>query len=138
MLMPAMKLLLLLLALPLFLLGTVEAADPAARSASSNVSSDEAEKLLKQKKEIVVLDVRTPEEFAKGHLPGAVNVDFHSDDFAKKVAQLDKSKEYLVHCAAGGRSSKACKLMDEQKFGKVYHLHGGFSEWQQAGKPVEK
>ncbi len=106
---------------------------------TQNVTPAEAEKLLKEKKEIVVLDVRTADEFAEGHIPGAKNIDFLSGDFAKKAAELDPSKTYLIHCAAGGRSSKAVSCLKDQKFtGTVYHLNSGFKEWQKEGKPVEK
>jgi rhodanese-related sulfurtransferase len=125
------KLLTLLLAL--FTALTVHAAEPK----STIVTPDEAQKLLQENKKIVVLDVRTPEEFASGHIPGAKNLDFHSDDFEKKVGALDKQTPYLVHCASGGRSSQACKVMDESKFAKVYHMKGGFSAWVKSKKPVE-
>ena len=105
---------------------------------SQNVTPDQAEKLLKEKKDIVVLDVRTPEEFKSGHIAGAKNVDFQSEDFKKQVAALDKSKTYLVHCAAGGRSSRALEVLDKDKFSHVYHMNGGFSAWKEAGKPVAK
>ena len=105
---------------------------------AKNVSPDEAEKLLKDNPKIVVLDVRTPEEFAKGHIAGAKNVDFKAADFAEKVAALDKSKTYLVHCAAGGRSSKTLDLMKDKSFAAIYHLNEGFKAWEKAGKPVEK
>ena len=105
---------------------------------AKNVSPDEAEKLLKDHPKIVVFDVRTPEEFAKGHIAGAKNVDFKAADFAEKVAALDKSKTYLVHCAAGGRSSKTLDLMKGKNFAALYHLNEGFKAWEKAGKPVEK
>lgn len=106
--------------------------------AADNVTPDQAEKLLKEKKDIVVLDVRTAEEFKGGHIAGAKNVDFQSDDFKKQVAALDKSKTYLLHCASGGRSTRALKILDEDKFPNVYHMNGGFSAWKEAGKPVTK
>ena len=112
------------------------AAAPA--GAAKNVSPDEAEKLLKDNPKIVVLDVRTPEEFAKGHIAGAKNVDFKAADFAEKVAALDKGKTYLVHCAAGGRSGQTIDLMKAGSFAAVYHLNEGFKAWEKAGKPVEK
>ena len=105
---------------------------------STNVTPDEAEKLLKQNKQIVVLDVRTPEEFAQGHLAGAKNLDFHSDDFAKQLDALDKSKPYLVHCAAGGRSAKSMATFKKLNFQVIYHMDAGFNGWKEAGKPVEK
>lgn len=122
----------------LSLLALLSAAMLASAADSQNVTPDQAEKLLKEKKDVVVLDVRTPEEFKSGHIAGAKNVDFQSDDFKKQVAALDKSKTYLVHCAAGGRSSRALKVLDENKIGQVYHMDAGFSGWKEAGKPVAK
>jgi phage shock protein E len=120
------------------LLALLSSAMLASAADSANVTPDQAEKLLKEKKDIVVLDVRTPEEFKEGHIAGAKNVDFQSEDFKKQVAALDKSKTYLLHCAAGGRSARALKVLDEDKFSHVYHLNGGFSAWKEAGKPVAK
>ena len=114
------------------------AAPAAAATTVKNVTPDEAEKLLKEKKDVVVLDVRSAAEFEGGHVPGAQNLDFYSKDFKEKLAALDKSKSYVVHCAAGSRSSKACALMEQQPFGTVYHMNGGFKAWEAAGKPVAK
>lgn len=119
------------------------AADPAPAAtaqvaAPKNISVDDAEKLLKSDSKIIVLDVRTADEFKDGHIPGARNLDFFSDDFAKQIAALDKSKTYLVHCAAGGRSAKACKVFEKEQLPSVYHLNEGFNAWEKAGKPVEK
>jgi rhodanese-related sulfurtransferase len=102
-----------------------------------NVGVEEFDKLRTDKKN-VVLDVRTPEEFDKGHIPGAINVDFNAPDFQKKVAELDKSKTYLVHCAGGVRSAKACTAMDKIAFPNIVNLEPGFRAWEKAGKPVEK
>lgn len=100
-----------------------------------NVSPDEAEKLIKADPKTIVLDVRTPEEFAKGHIPGAKNVDFNEDDFAKKVGALDPATPVIVHCAAGGRSTQALPSLKDKKV--VYHLNKGFKAWADAGKPIE-
>jgi len=86
----------------------------------------------------VLLDVRTPEEFAAGHIPGAINIDFNSPEFAAKISRLDTNKTYLVSCAVGGRSARACNRMAPLQFGKLYNLEGGFTAWQAAGKPVAK
>ena len=101
-----------------------------------NVSPEDAANLLKDHPKIVVLDVRTPEEFAAGHIAGAKNVDFQAADFAAKVAALDRKQTYLVHCATGGRSGKTLEMM--KGFTAVYHLNEGFKAWEKAGKPVEK
>ena len=86
----------------------------------------------------VVLDVRTPEEFAKGHIPGAKLIDFKASDFTARIEKLDKSKRYLVHCAVGGRSAKAAEQMVKLGFPNVVNLDGGMKAWEAAGKPVEK
>lgn len=110
----------------------VEAASP------RNIEVPEAEKLLKENKSVVVLDVRTPDEFKGGHIKGAKNVDFNSADFQKKLRSLDKKQPYLVHCASGGRSSKAREVMKGLGFESIYHLEGGMKAWEKAGKPVVK
>jgi rhodanese-related sulfurtransferase len=93
---------------------------------------------LRQKGANVVLDVRTQKEYDAGHIPGAVHIDFYSSDFKKQIAKLDKSKTYLVHCASGGRSAKACSQMEKLNFTNLYNLKGGMRAWEKAGKPVEK
>jgi rhodanese-related sulfurtransferase len=102
-----------------------------------NIGVEEFAKLSKDKKSIV-LDVRTPSEFKAGHIPGAVNIDINGPDFEKKVAALEKDKVYLVHCAAGRRSAKACQKLNELKFPQLYNLEPGFSAWEKAGQPVER
>ena len=112
------------------------ATSPAA--AVKNVSPKDAEALIKDQPGVLILDIRTPDEFAKGHIPGAKNVDFFSDDFEKQVAALDSSKPVLVHCASGNRSSQAVeKIAALRKFKGIYHLKAGFSGWKSAKKPVE-
>lgn len=107
------------------------------KAAVKRVDVDEFDKLRADKKN-VVLDVRTETEFKAGHIPGAVNVDVNGKDFDEKVAKLDKSKTYLVHCAAGGRSARASKKLEGMGFKDLYDLAAGFKGWEKAGKPVEK
>jgi len=102
-----------------------------------NVAVEEFDK-LRGDKQRQVLDVRTASEFAAGHIPGAINVDVNGPDFEKKVAALDKDKTYLVNCAAGVRSAKACGKMSQLNFTSLYNLEGGFKAWEKAGKAVEK
>ena len=114
-----------------------EAPPAAAAKPFKNVGLEEFQKLAADKKN-VVLDVRTPSEFAAGHIAGAVNVDFNGADFEKKIGALDKGKTYLVHCAGGVRSSKACQKLGELNFKHLFNLEPGFRAWEKAGKPVEK
>jgi rhodanese-related sulfurtransferase/thioredoxin-related protein len=89
-------------------------------------------------KQNVILDVRTPKEFVAGHIPGAVNLDYLASDFEKKARALDKTKTYLVLCATGVRSARACVKLSQLDFPKLYDLPGGFKAWVKAGEPVEK
>src|SRR4051794_13603585 len=88
---------------------------PAAKESAKkikNVGVAEFDKLRTDSKSIV-LDVRTPNEFALGHIPDAVNIDWNGKDFTERVAALDRGHTYLVHCAAGGRSARACDKMEK-------------------------
>ncbi len=89
-------------------------------------------------KQNVILDVRTAKEFEAGHIAGAVNLDVMSPNFEKKAGALDRNKTYLVHCASGGRSARACGKLRQLDFAKLYNLPDGFKGWVKAGQPVEK
>lgn len=84
----------------------------------------------------VLLDVRTPEEFAAGHLAGAVNVDVEAADFAERIAELDKDVAYSVYCRSGNRSQVATGAMTDAGFTDVADLAGGITAWAQAGGEV--
>ena len=86
----------------------------------------------------VVLDVRSPEEFAKGHVPGAVNIDINAPGFATKVADFDKSKPILVNCHAGSRGAIASVELAKLGFKTVCNLEGGLAAWEKAGNEPEK
>jgi phage shock protein E len=77
----------------------------------------------------VLLDVRCPDEFADGHLPGAVNIDVTAPDFAKRVAALDKTRATYVYCRSGARSAKAAVQLTAAGFGQVSNLLGGVLDW---------
>ena len=102
------------------------------------ITVDDAEALLKKDAAVVVLDIRTPEEFQAGHIKGAVNIDFTEPTFDAELAKLDRNKTYLMHCASGGRSSQAEEQFGSLKFTSVLHLKAGFNGWKKAGKPVVK
>lgn len=73
----------------------------------------------------VIIDVRTPAEFAGGKLPGAKNIDIFSKDFTNQIDKLDKDKTYLLYCRSGNRSGQACNIMAGLGFTKLYNLAGG-------------
>jgi rhodanese-related sulfurtransferase len=86
----------------------------------------------------VILDVRSKAEFEKGRIPGATNIDISSTRFAESITKLDKGKTYLVNCAVGMRSARACKQMEAMGFTNLFDFAPGFDGWRKAGKPVEK
>lgn len=88
--------------------------------------------------EVLVLDVRTPEEFADGHLAGAVNVDYKSEGFEAGLAALDSGSTVLVYCRSGNRSTRSLPALEKMGFERVFHLDGGFNAWKEAGQSIEK
>lgn len=95
---------------------------------------------LASEKGVVVLDVRTAEEFAGGHLKGAENVDVNDKDFVSKVEKLiqDKNTKVAVYCRSGRCSANACKMLLAAGYKNLYNLEGGILDWQKAGKEVVK
>ena len=131
--------LLLLLPVAVFCADPVKAAEPEkpAPAAPKKITADEAEKMIKEKK-VIVLDVRTPQEFAAGHIAGSTNLNLRSPDFEKRINEWDKNQAYIVHCARGVRSAAACEKMKGLQFKALYDFSGGFEAWTKAGKKVEK
>ena len=86
--------------------------------------------------DLVLLDVRTPEEFAEGHVADATLIDFYEPDFADRIAELDPDVPYVVICRSGNRSSQAVALMRDLGFGDVTDVDGGILAWNAAGLPL--
>ena len=86
----------------------------------------------------VILDVRTPAEYAEGHLEGAKQLDYlDAEAFDAGVKSLDKANTYYVYCRSGRRSHGACEKMKAQGF-KVFDMEGGYLNWTKQGLPVVK
>lgn len=104
-----------------------------------NISADSAYAMMQRNvdnPDFVVLDVRTPGEYQRGHLESAIMVDFSASDFSEKMTALDKDKTYLMHCRSGNRSGQALSVMKELGFKKIYHMNRGMIEWNERGLPV--
>ncbi len=80
-----------------------------------------------------VLDVRTPDEFAAGHLPNAHNINVDSTMFGAQIAKLDKHAVYAVYCHSGRRSAIATAQMEKAGFDHIYNLNGGMAAWTASG-----
>ena len=85
---------------------------------------------------VITLDVRTPGEFAEGHLEGARLIDFQSGNFENEIATLDKNATYAVYCRSGNRSGQALKVMQDAGFTNVFNMNGGVIDWANAGLPL--
>lgn len=118
---------------------TAATAAPAVEVAAgfSTISADDAAAVLADAPDdLVILDVRTPEEYAEGHLDGAVLVDFYDADFADQLAELDPDVPYLVYCRSGNRSGQTLPLMEQLGFGSASDIDGGILAWAGAGLPI--
>lgn len=91
--------------------------------------------LLKNKKDAVLVDVRTQMEYNMGHIPGSLLIDISHPTFFDEIAKLDKNKEYLLYCRSGSRSYHAGQQMVMLGFKKVYNLESGLIDWDE---PLEK
>jgi rhodanese-related sulfurtransferase len=85
---------------------------------------------------VTTIDVRTPDEFAAGHIEGAVNYNVEGPDFATQIAALDPAGVYAVYCRSGNRSQVAVAAMSQAGINGIYELESGITGWQDAGLPV--
>lgn len=82
----------------------------------------------------VLLDVRTPQEFASGHIPGAINISI--DELAGRLSEVPQDKPVVLYCRSGNRSNQAAQLLDRAGYTQIYDL-GGIVNWVQQGYPVQ-
>jgi rhodanese-related sulfurtransferase len=95
-----------------------------------NISQEEWWAQAQADNNAVVLDVRTEDEWNRGIIPGAINIDIYKGQgFIYAVEELDKSKNYYVYCAAGARSAQACNIMNQLGFDNTFNLIGGIFQW---------
>ena len=85
---------------------------------------------------LFVLDVRTPEEFAAGHIPGAVNIPH--DQVAARLMDVPKDKDVVIYCRSGRRSAIAAEALAANGYTRLGHLEGDMQAWEAKGRPVER
>ncbi len=107
---------------------------------SSTSKSVNVETFAKETNEndIQIIDVRTPEEYAQGHIENAVNINILGNNFETEVSKLDKSKKTLVYCKSGGRSTDTANKLKDLGFENISNLEGGLLAWQNAGLKVSQ
>ena len=108
---------------------------------TEDVTPQEAFALIQENQDnpdFVIIDVRTPEEFAQEHIENALNLNYHSETFRDELNQLDKSKTYLIYCQSGNRSRNALNIMAELDFKEAHNMLGGIAGWKKEGLPTIK
>lgn len=103
-----------------------------------DVHTDEFATIISDTSKTQLVDVRTPEEYAEGHLEGAVNIDVNDSTFLQHAtASLEKGKTVAVYCRSGKRSAFAASLLAKQGY-NVINLLGGILAWKEDRKPIVK
>lgn len=99
-----------------------------------NLTVEEVIILLEANPDIIVIDVRTPDEIAQtGAIENSINIDFKASDFKEKISALDKDKEYILFCKSGNRSGQASKIMAVMGFSNINNLNNaGYEEFSKA------
>jgi rhodanese-related sulfurtransferase len=106
-----------------------------------DISVQEAEKLIqitKDNPDFYIIDIRTPDEYATGHLKNSMLIDYYADSFKTELDKLDRAKSYLIYCRTGHRSGLARDIMKDMGFQTVYNMTDGITEWQAVGYGVVK
>ena len=102
----------------------------AAEARLETVAASEFASALEADKERIIIDVRTPGEFANGRIAGAKNIDFYTADFINQFEQFDRSEPLAVYCRSGNRSGQALELLRQAGFTDVVNLSGGIVAWE--------
>jgi rhodanese-related sulfurtransferase len=110
----------------------------AAAANAVTLASPEGAHRLVEEGDVEVIDVRTPEEYADGHIEGATLIDFYEPDFAERIDELDRDADYVVYCRSGNRSGQATVMMADRGFTAVTDVDGGIVAWEAAGLPVTR
>lgn len=124
-----------LIALVIALAAVLTACGGASTDVTQTVDAATAADLLAEG-DGVLLDIRTPEEFAAGKIAGSQNIDFYAADFAAQLDRLDKDATYFVYCRSGNRSSLSMNTFADLGFSSVYEIDGGILNWNAAGLPI--
>lgn len=105
------------------------------QSKITKLSASEFSAKINQTKNLQLVDVRTPGEFAGGHIKNAQNININGNDFDSQVSKLDKNKPVFVYCLSGARSASSANYMSKLGFKEIYDLSGGMMKWRSANLP---
>jgi phage shock protein E len=120
------------IALGVLLVAAAAVADPALVPVSQQALQD---RVATDDRDLLVLDVRSPEEFAAGHVPGAVNIPY--DQVASRLAEVPKDKDLVLYCRSGRRVALAAEVLAQNGYTRLQHLEGDMPAWLAQGRPTE-
>jgi rhodanese-related sulfurtransferase len=126
------KLLALLLAIGALLVTGCSTTDGTLETVTPNAAAE----VIASESDVVVIDLRTPDEYSAGIVEGAINIDFYDTDFAAQLDALDKDVHYVVYCRSDNRSGQAMGTFADLGFAEVTEIDGGIVDWYAAGLPV--
>lgn len=109
-----------------------------AQNGAPKLAPEQFQKQANKNKKNIILDIRTPEEVAEGHIEGADFINFLDESFEEQLTKLDKRKTYYVYCRSAKRTIPATEKMKEMGFKKVYMLEGGLNNWMESGMKLAK
>lgn len=93
-------------------------------------------RLLESRADVLILDVRTPQEYREAHLAGSVLIPI--DQVAERLGEIPRDRPVLVYCAVGARSSQVANYLGRLGYAEVYNMRGGIWAWQSRGLPVKQ
>ena len=102
----------------------------------TTIEADLFEQTLNRTPNPQLIDVRTPQEYSEGYLPGAILMDIKAASFDSLIRTLDKTRPVFVYCRSGRRSLEAANILEKNKFEVVYNLDGGINAWKNKGKNI--
>jgi thioredoxin 1 len=124
-----------ILAIVLFIIATLTTGVQAQNQKTKTVGTKAFNRQLK-KEQVVLVDVRTPDEYNSSHLKDAIMIDFKADDFKENITKLSKDKTICVYCRSGNRSGQTMEILKQEGYLKVYNLKGGITAWQEKSFPI--
>lgn len=102
-----------------------------------NLTALEVRDLIRENPGLIIIDVRTPEEFELGSVENAINIDIYNQNFLLDIKELRMDEKYLLYCAVGGRSSAASELMENEGFTSVFNSINGFASLKEVGITIK-
>ena len=120
--------------------GCVGDTKPPGKTQYTDISVQQGKEMI-DRGEVFILDVRTQEEYASGHLKGSTLLavqDIPKQELVEKLKEIPKDRKILVYCKSGRRSAQASGILAQNGFAQVYNMNGGITEWINAGYEVEK